>query len=59
MSYYSKHGVCLPKLFTTTKDLNWSFPFFIILFDFLTFVYILASYIYTYKVGERLIKNAP
>ena len=50
MSYYSKHGVCLPKLFTTTTDLNWSYPFFIMMFDFATFLYIMGSYILTYKV---------
>ena len=50
MSYYSKHGVCLPKLFTTTADLNWSYPFFIMMFDFATFLYIMGSYILTYKV---------
>ena len=57
MSYYSKHGVCLPKLFTTRLEHNWHYPFFMMLADFTTFLYVLATYFLTYKITASKARN--
>nr|XP_039263809.1 low-density lipoprotein receptor-related protein 2-like isoform X1 [Styela clava] len=51
--YYSGHSVCLPQLFLKVKDSAWLFSIIIMLFDFLSFLYIVMSYRLIYNDASR------
>ena len=48
--YYSAHGVCLPKIFPDIhRDRSWGFSLFVIVLNFVSFLYMLIAYIAIYK----------
>lgn len=52
--YYSAHSVCLPRLFPDVNvDQSWPYSLFIIILNFLAFVFILISYIVIYRTTTR------
>ncbi|KAL5266252.1 hypothetical protein ACHWQZ_G003615 [Mnemiopsis leidyi] len=54
MGFYSSHGVCLHKLFTTTEVSSWSYSLFLNMFNSICFVFIVVSYSYILTVSKKL-----
>ncbi|XP_039263413.2 uncharacterized protein LOC120339372 isoform X2 [Styela clava] len=51
--YYSSHSVCLPRLFVKVNDSAWLYSIFIMIFDLISFLYIMTSYIIIYHDAAR------
>ena len=53
MGFYSSHGVCLHKLFTTTEVSSWGYSLFLNMFNSFCFVFIVVSYSYILTVSSK------
>ncbi|XP_063686405.1 G-protein coupled receptor GRL101-like [Bolinopsis microptera] len=54
MGFYSSHGVCLHKLFTTTASSSWIYSLSLNIFNSFCFIFIVVSYSYILTVSKKL-----
>uniref|UniRef100_H2YQ53 G-protein coupled receptors family 1 profile domain-containing protein n=1 Tax=Ciona savignyi TaxID=51511 RepID=H2YQ53_CIOSA len=52
--YYSENSVCMPDLFSKKGFNAWQFSCFIITFNFLLFLYVVASYVIIYRRSTQM-----